>query len=321
LAFLLIVVLLVLFWPITYKIRAHRKEGMTVPVHADIRMSWLFGLLRFDFVYPERPYGCLKLLFFTLFRTDQSDEKVKKKKRKKKKRKHGKTKPKQSQGKALAVITAARTEKTEKSSDSSRISEEKEANEALEEKQEVQAERREDEQKREESDDESKAENEKTVSGKGIRQLCEKVKAKISKTIYTFKAICAKIKTINIKHQGFVKRIKEYLALLENPKLREMLSRFATQLRRIWKNVRPRKVDVKLTVGLGDPALTGKVLQFHSLLYPFTRGRVIITPDFDREVFQGTVYIRGRITVFVVAWAAWQIYKEWEEMKCIERKR
>lgn len=61
---LLALVLLVLFFPVTYRIQGERDAGHT---QASVRMNWLFGLLRLRFFYPEPGNVVVKALWLTLY--------------------------------------------------------------------------------------------------------------------------------------------------------------------------------------------------------------------------------------------------------------
>lgn len=65
----LILIILVLFLPITYRISGQKSEEA---FNVRIKINWFLGLLRARFFYPEPGYLIVKLLCFTLFRSDSS---------------------------------------------------------------------------------------------------------------------------------------------------------------------------------------------------------------------------------------------------------
>ena len=69
----LVVILLVLFFPISYK-AAGKRTAEEFWITA--RVKWLFGLLRMNCDYPDPGKICVKFLFFTLY--DSSVEKPEK---------------------------------------------------------------------------------------------------------------------------------------------------------------------------------------------------------------------------------------------------
>ena len=69
----LVVILLVLFFPISYKAAGKRTAE---EFFITARVKWLFGLLRMNCDYPDPGKICVKFLFFTLY--DSSVEKPEK---------------------------------------------------------------------------------------------------------------------------------------------------------------------------------------------------------------------------------------------------
>lgn len=81
---LLLVLLLVLFFPIIYRIKADRHrinqnaqqndvETMEseFALHANVKAWWLFGLLRARLIYPKPGKLKVKLLFFTIYESEE----------------------------------------------------------------------------------------------------------------------------------------------------------------------------------------------------------------------------------------------------------
>ena len=89
---------------------------------------------------------------------------------------------------------------------------------------------------------------------------------------------------------------------------RDLLAEDAVQetIRRIWEHVKglvfhikPRKLSADLTIGSEDPAVTGKVLAVHGMLYPWIGEVVRIEPDFEKKRLCGEFYMMGRIRACV----------------------
>ena len=60
----------------------------------------------------------------------------------------------------------------------------------------------------------------------------------------------------------------------------------------ILRSIRPRMLAGKAVLGLSDPSYTGYVFGFLSLWVPDTAE---LTPDFEQEIFSGTLSMRGHI--------------------------
>lgn len=68
----LLLLLLILFLPVKYRIAASKNSDA---LNADIKISWLFGLFRAKYRYPEPGKVKIKLLCFTLFPKEKKNEK------------------------------------------------------------------------------------------------------------------------------------------------------------------------------------------------------------------------------------------------------
>lgn len=101
--------------------------------------------------------------------------------------------------------------------------------------------------------------------------------------------ICDKIKNIQ-------ETISYYTAVLEREETKQALRLVKNQLFKIVKHLLPRKLDVCLVIGTGDPASTGQIMAMQGILYPLLRGNVRIIPDFENKHVEGTFHIKGRIT-------------------------
>ena len=74
LGLLVVAVLLVLFFPVTYRVDGKRSPDELV---LNAKANWLCGLLRVRYSYPEPGELTVKLLWFSLFKSEQKQEKPK----------------------------------------------------------------------------------------------------------------------------------------------------------------------------------------------------------------------------------------------------
>lgn len=147
-------------------------------------------------------------------------------------------------------------------------------------------------------------------------KLSEKVYAIFRKFGEKYETICAKIKKVK-------DRLSYYIRILQREETKELLWLTIRQLRGILRHVLPRKLDVRLNVGTGDPASTGQILALQGLLYPVLKGNVLIVPDFEEKRFEGTFYMKGRITAFVLLLCALRVIinKNFRKLIRILRKK
>ncbi len=118
---------------------------------------------------------------------------------------------------------------------------------------------------------------------------------------YTIIKICDKIKHI-------VKNIKYYLEILRSDSFKSAFAVCKTQIFSLLKSVRPRKIKGSLLIGTGDPASTGQVLAAYGMLYPLIGNNIAVTPDFENQIIEGDLFVKGKITVFRLLKTAWIIF-------------
>ena len=111
-------------------------------------------------------------------------------------------------------------------------------------------------------------------------------------------------------------QILSYLAFLQREDVRKALGIAKITLQRVLKSIAPRKLRIRLHLGLGDPASTGQLCGFYGMIYPFVGNYVIIEPDFEQMVYEGDFYLRGKVTLFVLIKAGC-IFLFHKDLKCI----
>lgn len=140
--------------------------------------------------------------------------------------------------------------------------------------------------------------------------ICQKIRRYFLKFLdffrnikFTFRKICVTI--IKIKDN-----IKYYLELLQQESTKQAFSVCKKQFLRIFRNLCPKKYMVKLHLGFEDPAVLGNVLAVWGMLYPYHRGRIDICPEFDKQIFEGSFQLKGRLSVYVFLWAVWILFTD-----------
>lgn len=127
------------------------------------------------------------------------------------------------------------------------------------------------------------------------------------------------IKKLLLKIAGLPDRIREravhiretvekWKAFLEREDLKRAFALCKKQLLRIWKNIRPRKVKADVRFGFADPASTGQILAIGGMLYPLLGKTIVLRPEFEEQVLEGHILIKGRITIFILLKALWILY-------------
>ncbi len=135
---------------------------------------------------------------------------------------------------------------------------------------------------------------EKLTFTKKIKNLLDKIKC-------TIKNICDKLKMLLEKKDKVMKFIEDRNHIKAFKKAKK-------EVFRLLKRLRPKKFIVKARFGFEDPSLTGKILAASSLIYPFTEDHMELVPDFENQVLEGRLTIKGRIYVIHFVCLAWNLF-------------
>lgn len=275
LGLLLFLLLLVLFVPIRYVAVAQREEESGQAFTLKLKVTWLLHFLNVHFSYPKEAYIRVRILCFTVFRSD------KEKNPSKAKLDRGSSKTPDPEPETVrdegVQVKEIQPEKTQEEKDrETMVKEMQERHQELE--------------------------QEEKPSGRNFfRKLFRKLFALLKNLRYTIAQICDKIKKI-------VKNIKYYIGILNSDEFKRSFQMCSSQAGILLQHIRPQKVKGNLLIGTGDPASTGQILAVYGMLYPFWGNQIAITADFEQRIVEGELSIKGRVTVFKLIRCAWIIY-------------
>jgi len=252
----LFLLLLVLFYPVTYKAKGVKNnDGTELSVNA----AWLFGVLRIRYDYPEPGVLTVKLLWHTLFgaRSPKAEKQKGRSKDKSKSRDKSRDKDKKIKVKAedQAESVAGKAPALEPAPGNAP----EEAETA-----------------REGASEEKRAEGNNSF---------EKKFAEIK---YTILNICGKIKEL-------WENVEFYSRLLRDEETKQLISIVFFRLGRLLKHSRPGKLEVEALFGTGSPDTTGYAYGAYAMFMPVIGPGVIVTPDFERRILEGHFYMSGHI--------------------------
>lgn len=287
---LVFLVLLVLFVPVRYRISLHRKEGEEAPVAVEVKITWLLHLINAAFSYPEAAFVRVRIFCFTLFRSD-------------KKKKESDAEPKQKTDRQKAPASnkeeppsTKEEDKEEQAASSSTDSGEgSKAESPAESAQEATTAQDEGELEKVQEQEEEKNIFEK------IKEFFQKLFSLFQNIQYTITQICDKIKHI-------VNNIQYYLNILKSDTFSRVWTLCFGEVFYLLKSILPGKISGSLLIGTGDPASTGQVLAVYGILYPMLGNHITVTPDFERQIVEGELFLRGKITAFKGLKVAWRVY-------------
>ena len=146
---------------------------------------------------------------------------------------------------------------------------------------------------------EVREEEEKTKKSSFVKTLWEKLKKRIfrfyMKLKFFFRRVCDTLKTLKEKKD-------EIFSWVSNKENQKTVKLFLRQAKKLIRHVLPIKGKGSITFGFDDPYLTGQVLMYSSVIYPFFHKHLNLYPMFDQEIFQAEGTFRGRIRVATALW-------------------
>ncbi len=134
-----------------------------------------------------------------------------------------------------------------------------------------------------------------------LRGAAKKIQEVKSDTSYKNKEICDKINKLYRK----VRHLKD---TSDDVRFERSFSLASNEVLRILKAVRPRYIKADILFGADDPSLTGEAAGIASVLSIGYEKHLILTPDFDRKVLTGEVIIRGHLMMITVLIVLWKLY-------------
>ena len=272
LGLILLVICIVLFVPICYKADLHGSgNARELTVHA--KVSWLFGLIKAVFALENGKTDLSVRIAWKKFGDsdpveDKAEDRVEEKPKPEKKVVmqekqviQGEEKQDDTTNRITDKAVEDQTEKAEKSEQSAKT-----RPESTEKKQRKKKDRKED------SDSASK-----------IEQITEKIKC-------TYHKFCDKINEITEKKD----KITDFLT---DETHKNAFLKLKNEAFHLLKKLKPKKIQGEITFGFEDPSLTGRLLAWISMIYPWIGEHTDITPDFEHRTLSGDLSIRGRLYV------------------------
>ena len=273
---LLIIIALILFVPIRYRIIANKFEDSDF--YAEIKLTWLLHFINILIKYTDDLYYRVRVILIPIKKSDNL---------KKHKNNSKKTEP--------------YSDDTKSEDEGENISDES-ANEDI-------------------SDNEISKDKEEIVSTSDLDENDEdKFNFDENKgIIYKIRFVLTKFFEFlfNIKEKlneayntvvNIVKDIDYYINALKDERNKKVISLCLSQASSIINNIKPKVFNGNLTIGIDDPYTMGQILSIYGILFPIIHDKITINPVYDKEVIEGDLYIKGRISVFILIRAAIKIY-------------
>ena len=272
LGLILLLVILALVLPVCYELSCKAEEGCR-PVGV-FKASYFLGLFRARADYTDALYVKVKILFFTLFqmkipdKDEDSDEEY--------------------DLNELDDMLEAMDEEETGSSDEVSKPEEDIASDAEDAATDMEYSDTEEpdpgEESEEVSDDEADANLEEEMSEDSEDSAFSKLRLK-------YDEICDKIKRVRSE-------IRYYRNLYNSNEAKEAIFLIRKKLKHVLKKVFPRRVHANLVFGFDSPDITGKVFGIYTLFAKRFDRSSRVRPDFERKIFEGTVFCKGHFNIW-----------------------
>lgn len=322
LGLILFLLLLVLFVPIRYRIDASKDAEGEQQIHALIKVTWLLHLLNIRFLYPEEAYLRVRIACFTLFRSDQPTKEAASSKKnaaaEKKKESEAKT-VKTSKASREAEDTLLATEDVEGSGEQPQTMDENGwspiDNTQIKPDEKTEAKLKDAPKNQTENATHTETDSEESTSKWEL--LREKILWCIRKIWKLLKNIRYTIQSIYDKIRNIIHHIRYYYRVLQSELFGRTWEKYSKEVLCLLKRIAPRKIKGYLHIGMEDPAATGQILGYYGMLYPLIGEHIDVVPDFDHVILEGTLKIRGNITLFQAVRIACTIYFDKDLQKLI----
>lgn len=310
LGLILLLVSSVLFVPITYKVRAERKDGV---IQVQAVAGWMFRLLSVHYRLhtSQEPMQLLQGRILGIPVWKPLEPKKEKPKKAEKKSKEKQSKPKQMEAKQLEQ--KAEVKSSDKAKE--RLKKDLTPGTAV-----ATVPQPEPEVSRQEQPQDKKAQTKpprQSILKKllyAIRRIYGKITA-IGRGLFS---LVVKLLHMPEKASETIGTLTDFWNLEENVKARESIWR---ELKFLWKHSRPRKADLTLHFGFEDPSWTGQCMGVLSILNVWYPGRIFLKPEFEQEIFEGTLYIKGHMMLAVPLLSIFRLWRDENVMKMYRRFR
>ena len=142
--------------------------------------------------------------------------------------------------------------------------------------------------------------------------LLEKIKNFFQNMKCTCKKICAILKKACASTHSF-------LEFVQADSTKQAFSFVKRVVKYLFKHLKPRKVKGELIIGFEDPSVTGQCLAVSSLVYPLLGEQIKLYPDFENEVLEGNIQIKGHVRAVHALRILWHFFRDKNMMQLIKK--
>lgn len=264
-----VVLSLVLFLPIVYRSKGYKQDK---EIDLWIKARWLFGFITLYYAYPTPKAVIVKCLGIEIYNSTKSE---------------AKNNPKDSLD-AKQHETESNVDASQKTNNEATSSQNQQDNVPASTETQHATQKNETPSETQPTDEQVE-----DVADETKKSLIERLKAKSAKIKYTIHSIYDKIKHI-------IQNIAYYKNVFQEEETKQLFQHVALRVRKIWKNIHPRKIKATIHFGTGSPDTTGYLCGVYGMICTYLGNSVIVQPDFELQILEGDFYVAGHITVFQI---------------------
>lgn len=267
----LLLICLVLFVPVRYRINAEKEDPEADPV-AFARASFLLHILSAKVIYEKKLEIIVRIFGFRLFQ----DRKSEKKRRKRKKASEDKKEEYSLDWNEPDNDHRPDEEETDDKADGIKTEEDK---------------------TEEDKTEEDKIENAKSEDNKGKDDKSEE--GSYEKVEKILNDLTDKYLEYSDKIDRIRREIRFWDRMINDCRNKNAAELIKKETLKLLKKIAPRRIKGFIHFGFDDPATTGTVLMYLSLIYPILPRKLVIDPGFEDTDLYGNIDIKGYIRLIV----------------------
>ena len=267
----LLLICLVLFVPVRYRINAEKEDPEADPV-AFARSSFLLHILSAKVIYEKKLEIIVRIFGFRMFQ----DRKSEKKRRKRKKASEDKKEEYSLDWNEPDDDHRPDEEETDDKADGIKTEEDK---------------------TEENKTEEDKIENAKSEDNKGKDDKSEE--GSYEKVEKILNDLSDKYLEYSDKIDRIRREIRFWDRMINDCRNKNAAALIKKETLKLLKKIAPRRIKGFIHFGFDDPATTGTVLMYLSLIYPILPRKLVIDPGFEDTDLYGNIDIKGYIRLIV----------------------
>lgn len=292
----LVLCLLVLFFPVTYSVKG-QFHGNNYKI--SVRCGWLFHFLHFGGKFTNNQNIAKIRILGVPINLLKDKQKPKKEKYPEKDKKKKKEKRKKEKKQETATEEGVVTEEKQETKEVDREENQRTSPEKISEVQETEHTQRKDSKE----EDRSRKSEDRNQKKRTKKSMAEWIKDFLRKVLSVIKQMKEKIKKGFHDVQGTFHKIKEMKNFISANTTKEAYRYGKRMIIKLLRHIFPRRIKAELHFGFEQPDATGKMLGYMGMIFAMLNvntKRIFVIPDFDKKVMEGNIKLKGHFFISVV---------------------